>query len=150
MGLWPHQANKLVFGSVMNPISVSDFQKTIISFPQEDFLTIIFLFNLDNTSHKRIFSEIQFISSNMPDSRIKLIGISKGDTRKFLQLRGQTNSVVHLVNDRRTEILNRFEYVCGMCIKILLVDKHCKLRYVASNFDPLFLREIIMRYDKEE
>jgi hypothetical protein len=134
----------------VNPISASDFQKTIISFPEEDFLTIMFLFNSDNISHKRILSEIHFMLSNLPDSRIKLIGISKGDTRNFLQLQGEINSNVHLVNDRKDKILNRFEYVCGMCIKILLVDKHCKLRYVASNFDPLFLREIIMRYDKEE
>ncbi|NIO49917.1 MAG: redoxin domain-containing protein [Candidatus Aminicenantes bacterium] len=142
---------KLVYGSFINQTSITNIEGKEISIPQEGFVTLLFFFNINHTSHKRILTEFDFLLMNLKkiDDRVKLIGISSDKNEKFKELKNIYNNRLHLVNDTETKLYKIFNYSCGNCIKIIIIDKNCIVRYLSSSLDPIFLREIIRRYINE-
>jgi hypothetical protein len=142
--------DRLSFGSSVEQIATKDIHQVDIHFPQKEFLTVLFFFNIEKASNIRILSEISFMLINLPYDRIELIGISKGKSRLFFGLKESRNNFYRLLNDSDSNISERFDYVCGICIKILFIDRECRLRYITSHYDPQFLRQVIERYGNEK
>lgn len=142
---------EIVYGSFINQTSINNIEGEEMSIPQEGFVTLLFFFNINHPSHKRILAEFDFLLMNLKkiDDRVKLIGISSDKNEKFKELKNIYNNRLHLINDTETKLYKIFNYSCGNCIKIIIVDKNCIVRYLSSSFDTIFLREIIRRYINE-
>ena len=101
-------------------------------------------------SHRKILSELDFliINLNLDYKKAKLIGVSKGEAEDFLEVQSKYNIKIDLINDEKEIIFKVFNFICKNCFQIVLIDRESKIRYLSSNFDPVFLREIIQRYAK--
>jgi hypothetical protein len=142
-------SQELVFGSHINKISVSNIEGEKIIIPQEGFVTLLFFFNIDFIPHVRTLSELDFLLANINkfDEKVKLVVISKGEKEKFKEIQTKFNNRFNLIDEEKEKKLFKiFNYSCGYCTKIILIDKNNKLRYLSSSFDPIFLREVIQRY----
>lgn len=145
-------SQELVFGSHINEISIANIEGKKISIPQKGFVTLLFFFNIDLIPHERTLKELDFLLVNINkfDEKVKLIGISKDKKEKFKEIQTKFNRRFNLINEEiEKRLFKKFNYTCGSCIQIILIDKNKKLRYLSSNFDPMFLREVIQRYANE-
>jgi hypothetical protein len=120
--------DRLNYGSLVEQLTIKDIHNVDICFPKQDFLTVLFFFNIENTSHIRILSEISFMLINLPFNKVELFGISKGNSSLFLGHTESENNAYRLINDSSGHVSRKFEYVCGACIKILFIDRECRLR----------------------
>jgi|Deesub1362B_J571_1020462.scaffolds.fasta_scaffold00520_8 hypothetical protein len=141
-------SEELVYGSHIIKITIINIEEKEILIPQPNIVTLLFFFNIDHSIHIQILSRLDFliINLNQPDIKVKLIGISKGEKANFKKIKEKYNILFDLVNDKEEKLFKKFNYTCASCIKIILIDKNSKPRYLSSNFDPIFLRELIQRY----
>jgi len=142
-------SQELVFGSHINEISVSNIEGEKIIIPQEGFVTLLFFFNIGFIPHVRTLSELDFLLAyiNKSDEKVRIVVISKGEKEKFKEIQTKFNNRFNLINEEKEKKLFKiFNYSCGYCMKIILIDKNSKLRYLSSSFDPIFIKEVIQRY----
>jgi hypothetical protein len=142
-------SQELVFGSHINKMSVSNIEGEKIIIPHEGFVTLLLFFNIDFVPHIHTLSELDFLLANINkfDEKVKLVAISKGEKKKFKEIQTKFDNRFNLINEEKEKKLFKiFNYSCGYCTKIILIDKNNKLRYLSSTFDPIFLREVIQRY----
>ena len=80
-----YKFDKLLYGSHINEIYLKNINKKEIVIPQEDKVTILFFFNINNMSHNNILNQLNFIIINLnyENKDAKLIAISKGDKKEF-------------------------------------------------------------------
>ena len=144
-------SKELLYGSNIKKISINNFKGKEISFPQKDLVTLLFFFDINYIPHQRIISELNIliINLNQADKKIDLIGISKDEKENFEKIKPRLNIEFNLVNDMKEKLFKFFNYTCGKCIQVILIDKGSKLRYNSSNFDPVFIRELLQRYSNE-
>ena len=146
-------SNELVYGSHVNKMSVTNIFSEKISIPQEGYITLLYFFNIKSISHRRILSEFDILLVNLNESqnKVKLIGVSfdKKEDKSFVELLSPYSDRLQLINDKKLKLHSFYIHTCGNCIKIILIDANSVIRYLSSNFDPVFLREIIQRYAHE-
>ena len=145
-----HSEEELHFGSHIDKIEAFNINREKVPIPQENIITFLFLLNVKLISHRKILSELDFliINLNLDYKKVKLIGVSKGEAVDFLEVQSKYNIKIDLINDEKEIIFKVFNFICKNCFQIVPIDRESKIRYLSSNFDPVFLREIIQRYAK--
>lgn len=110
----------------------------------------MFFFDINYPPYKRILYELSILTTSIyPEKEIvKLIAISKGDRDDFSKLQSELHKNIEFINDRDNVVYKYFRQDCGECLKIILFDSTNNLRYLSSGYDPLFIREIILRYGR--
>ena len=143
-------ASELAFGSKIDPISYRDIKDNPIAVPVKGKVTVLLFFNVKRESHQKLASEFNFIFTNMVDQgkKVDLVYISKGDPGIFKSLIDRYNIKFRFINDVDEKFSSVFDFTCGECNKIIIIDKENKIRYNASYIDLYFVNEIVNRYEK--
>ncbi|NIM11712.1 MAG: redoxin domain-containing protein [Candidatus Aminicenantes bacterium] len=144
-------SDEIGFGSKIKEINSVDINNKKIEIPEKGKVTVLLFFNVKITSHQKLVSEFNFFFKNLVDQgkKVDLIYISKGEPKEFKSLVDKYNIKFRFVNDIDEKILSIFDYSCGECNKIIIIDKESKLRYNASYIDFYYIKSITDRYDTE-
>lgn len=128
-----------------------DIDKKKIKIPEKGLVTLLLFFDIDNYSQHKLLSELNdfYISLINQKKKIHFIGISRGITGKFKRLRKSLDIEYILLNDTEENIISLFDYNCGACNKIIIIDKKGKIRYNSPNVDFYFLEKVISRYERD-
>jgi len=142
----------LTYGTKINKFIVHDYEGKKLTLPFNDSLTLIYFFNIKNHLHLNNLLELDYLERNLNHIKpiLRIVGISKGKDNYFQKIFTQYKLNFFLVNDKKNSISKRFQTNCNFCLKVILIDKSSRIRYVASHLDLFFLREIIYRYASEE
>jgi hypothetical protein len=140
------------FGTKIKPVTCTSIDKHDVTFPNSTNVTLIALFNINQPSHLEILSSLNFIYVNLVELKRKVAfyAVSTGEQSKFLNFSKKNNIKFSLINDSSGEIFKFYNFTCGECINIIIIDKKNILRYNAAYVDFYFIKEIIDRYEKEE
>lgn len=138
----------LSYGSLIEKLNVLDINKSLQVIPKQNCVNIIYLFNINNAHQVQILDHIDYLLIHLDDkpNDISFQAISKSSSSKFFELDKIYAGRIIFINDEENIIHYYFNYSCGNCIKILLIDKKGVIRYITTSFDPFFLKEIIERY----
>lgn len=145
-------ASELAFGSKIAQIDCHDIKDNPISIPVKGKVTILLFFNVKKESHQKLAAEFNFVFENMVDQgkKVDLVYISRGELGIFKSLIDRYNISFRFINDVDEKYFSVFDYTCGECKKIIIIDKESKLRYNASYVDIDFMYTIVDRYEKSD
>lgn len=141
-------AQDVTYGSPIEETVIKDCIGRDVVLPVKNSVTVLLFFNIENPLHVSYLSELNFLYENLSaaKSRVTMVAITRGDNKTLLSLSEKYSTDFLFINDKETSISKRYQASCGGCSKLVLVDKSSKVRYATSQFDLLFLREIINRY----
>jgi len=141
----------LKYGIEIDPISSEDIHGQKFTIPFAGQVTFIYFFDSNIPHHLQKLSELDFYLTNLPaiNQKIVILGISRDLSDKNSKKLNNFETNIYFIDDSDLSLSTKFKYECGQCIKILLIDAKQKLRLLTSEFNLLFLREVIQRYAEE-
>jgi hypothetical protein len=141
-------AQDISYGSSIESIILKDCIGRNVVLPAKNSVTVLLFFNINNPLHLSYLSELNYLYENLSAAKgkVTMAAITKGDDKTLLALSEKYSAEFLFINDKETSLSKRYQANCGGCSKLVLVDKSSKVRYSTSQFDLLFLREIINRY----
>lgn len=144
--------DRLSFGSIVLPQKSFDIKKNPLVIPTRGETTALLFFNINHPTHQKIASSLNFLYETFKNKpgKINFIGISRGDLKHFINFSRQYNITYSLVNDENQNLTAYFDYRCGSCTKIIIIDKFQKLRYEGPFNDQYIIETVIQRYLEEK
>ncbi|GEM_PF-5560178 len=140
----------ITYGTSVEKIHVRDcFSKEFI-LPFSNAITVIYFFNNKNPNQVNNLLELEYLYNNLniEKSSIGIVAISSSNNSNLQSIYRKYKLEFFLVNDEY-KLAKRFQASCESCLRVIIVDKHSKIRYLSSQFDGTFLRDIIQRYSAE-
>lgn len=144
-------AQELTYGTPVEKVALMDCIGKELTLPLDNSITLIYFFNVRNPLHLNILLELEFLYNNLNNSKpiFSIVAISSSNDDNLQSIYKKYNLEFFLINDKNNEIAKRFQASCDSCLRIIIIDKYSKIRYLSSQFDAAFLREIIQRYARE-
>lgn len=142
----------LTYGCKIKKITLEDYNGRTFCLPVENSVNIIFFFNIKNPLHLNTLSELNFLFKNINQNKtiVNIVGITKENNDYIYDVIDKLKIDFFIVNDVNDNLSSIFDASCRSCLKIIIIDKSSIIRYMSSQFDALFLREIVQRYALEE
>lgn len=135
------------FGTKIQYFCVNDIDKQFLSIPAEKTVTVLFFFNIDNRGQCNILSNLNSsFSDYLTQEKITLIGISMGSDEQFKTIKKDFNLTSKLINDKVGVIREAYDYTCGACFSLFIIDKNGIVRYSKTSIDYYMMGKIIERY----
>ena len=148
--LLPLSAQDITFGSPVESMFLKDCFGTDLTVPFGGIVTLLFYFDASNPIQVNNLLQLEFLSHNInnPLEVFRVAAISKSPAQALQSLSHKFGLHCRLLSGTK-EALHLAQESCGSCERIILVDKTSRVRYVSSQFDPTFIREIIQRYGRD-
>lgn len=145
-------AQDLTYGTKVSKILLKDYSGREFFLPVDNSITVVYFFNIKNPVHLNILLELNYLGENLNYQKpiVSIVGISKANHKDFDDILNKFKLRFFLVNDNKNDLSKQFQAGCENCLKIIVIDKSSRIRYLSSQFDSTFLREIIQRYASEE
>jgi peroxiredoxin len=148
----PIFAQNLTYGTQIEKISVKDCFGRELVFPLDNSVTLVYFFNSNNPLQLNNLLELEFLFSNLNASKpaVNIAAISMSTNSILQSIYKKYNLDFFLINDIDKGLSKRFQLNCGSCLSVIIIDKSSKVRYLSSQFDAVFIREIVQRYASAE
>jgi peroxiredoxin len=143
-----HLTGDLEFGDSVKMISLENIHGDLVAIPNKGKVTVLFLFDSTNKEHLKIVSELNFMFFNLINQKLEvsLNFVTRGDQESLLKLHRKHKLKFNLFNDQDDYLFPLYQYTCGVCVRLVILDKKGIVRYYIARIDKYFIIGIIQRY----
>jgi peroxiredoxin len=132
------------YGDKICPITLGDCQGNNLSINNNSGVSVLFFFNAEDESLSQILEKLNPLFVGLQEQRknVNLYFISKSEKQAFITLIEKHKLKFPVINDTEEKLFSQFNYVCGVCVKVVILDKKGVIRYLAEHIDMDFIQSV--------
>jgi peroxiredoxin len=138
------------YGTEVETVRLIDCFSKEFLLPIKNSVTLIYFFSFKNPNHLNILLELEYLFDNLNIEKtiFNIVAVSSSDNSSLQSIYKKYRLEFFLIRDE-FRLAQRFQTSCESCLRVILIDKHSRIRYLSSQFDGAFLRQLIQRYAGE-
>jgi hypothetical protein len=72
--------------------------------------------------------------------------VTRGEQDSLLKLHRERKLKFAVINDEDDYLFPMYQYTCGVCVRVAILDKEGIVRYYRARVDKYFIESIVKRY----
>jgi hypothetical protein len=142
-------AKDIEFGDTVKPVTVKDCRDETITIPAAGKVSVLIFFSSQEEMHSKFLAEQEPLFAELVDgdNRVHIFFVTIGNAPLLSSLVEKYRRRFSFIDDTQKKVFSSFQYSCGTCLKVVILDGEGVVRYSSFKFAPYFIKSIAKRYE---